>query len=103
MLNHGDDTASIKYSGRRIWRGLVIVSLMSVLLPFIAEAMPSVSIHTSWWGDHHVNIDLYRVIRGDKVPMRLSVANQGEGMSVDVYIGLLSPEGELFTMGESGW
>jgi len=103
MLNHGNDTASVKYSGRRIWLGLVIVSLMSVLLPFIAEAMPSVSIHTSWWGNHYLNIDLHRIIRGDKVPVRLSVDNQGEGMSVDVYIGLLSLEGDLFVMGQDGW
>ena len=103
MQNHGNDTASIMYSGHRIWLGLVIISLMSVLLPLISEAAISLSIHTSRWMGHHPNIELGRFVRGDKVPVRLSVDNQGEGMFVDVYIGLLSLEGDLFVMGQDGW
>jgi len=70
--------------------GLIIVTIMLLaILPALSTAAPQVFIET--------DRDSYKA--GDTIEVSLAGDNQGEGMSVDVYIGLLTPNGSLWTCG----
>ena len=42
---------AVQDTGRRIWLGLVIASLLSMLLPFLTHSAPSLSVFAGWCGD----------------------------------------------------
>ncbi|HUT04613.1 MAG TPA: right-handed parallel beta-helix repeat-containing protein [bacterium] len=66
------------------------------LLPMAVLAEPTITIYT--------DADTYQ--SGDTIEVSLSAENHGEGMSVDVYVGLLTPDGGLYTLspyGQHGW
>ncbi|HUT02886.1 MAG TPA: right-handed parallel beta-helix repeat-containing protein [bacterium] len=74
--------------------GLIIVAIMVLaILPAVAAAAPQVFIAT--------DSESYKA--GDTIEVSLAGNNEGEGMSVDVYIGLLTPDGELWTVGGIVW
>jgi len=70
----------------------VVISLIAVL-PIMAVAAPTITIYT--------DSDTY--VAGDTMEVSLSTDNPGPGMSVAVYIGLLTPDGVLYTLGPWGW
>ena len=73
-----------------------MILTVSMVLSVAALAQPTVTIYT--------DADTYQ--SGDTIEVSLSAQNSGEGMSVDVYIGLLTPDGGLYTLspyGQSGW
>ncbi|MBN2209531.1 MAG: right-handed parallel beta-helix repeat-containing protein [Candidatus Coatesbacteria bacterium] len=70
----------------------VVVSLVAVLT-LTASAGPTVTIYT--------DSDTY--VAGDAIEVSLSTDNPGPGMAVAVYIGLLMPDGTLYTLGPGGW
>jgi len=65
---------------------IVTVALLGLLLGS-ATAAPRIAIYT----------DKQSYQPGDTIEVSLAGDNQGEGMSVDVYICLLTPDGELGT------
>ncbi len=72
------------------------VSMVVMLLCGVAIAGPTIAIYT--------DADTYQ--SRDTIEVSLSAQNLGEGMSVDVYVGLLTPDGGLYTLspyGHSGW
>ncbi len=71
---------------------LGVVALLSVA----AIAGPSITIYT--------DAETYQ--SGDAIEVSLSAQNLNAGMSVDVYVGLLTPDGGLYTLspyGQNGW
>ncbi|HUT04117.1 MAG TPA: DUF1565 domain-containing protein [bacterium] len=74
--------------------GLIIVTIaLLTMLPGAARAAPQVFIKT--------DSESYKA--GDTVEVSLAGHNDGGGMSVDVYVGLLTPEGALYTLAWDGW
>ena len=71
--------------------GAAIVLLAAVVT--IAAAAPQISIYT----------DKASYQAGDTIEMSLAAENAGEALSVDVYIGLVTPEGSLYTLGQLAW
>ncbi|RLC44369.1 MAG: hypothetical protein DRH70_08885, partial [Candidatus Coatesbacteria bacterium] len=72
---------------------MVTVALLGLLLGS-ATAAPRIAIYT----------DKQSYQPGDTIEVSLAGDNQGEGMSVDVYIGLLTPDGELWAFSPYwGW
>ena len=71
--------------------GAAIVLLAAVVT--IAAAAPQISIYT--------DSDSYQA--GDTIEVSLAAENEGEAINVDVYMGLLTPDGALFTLGELAW
>jgi len=57
------------------------------------DAQPSVEIYT--------DRDTY--VSGDRIEVSLSGGNDGEGTSVAVYIGLLTPDARIYALGPTGW
>lgn len=57
------------------------------------EAAPIATIHT----------DLDTYYTGETIEVSLSADNPGEGMAVGVYVGLLTPDGGIYTVGPTGW
>lgn len=86
-------------TGRRIWIGLVILSFLSLLLPVLAQAEPSLSVYAGWHesGRQHVYCD------GETIDVYVNLENTGEPTVADAYIGLLTSDGVLCTLGERGW
>jgi len=75
--------------------GSVVIAAFA-LLPIVATAGPTVTIYT--------DADTYQ--SGDTIEVSLAALNLGNGMSVDLYVGLLTPDGGLYTLspyGVSGW
>ena len=73
-----------------------IILAVVTLLPMAVLAEPTVTIYT--------DADTYQ--SGDTIEVSLAADNYGQGMSVDVYVGLLKPDGGLYTLsryGQSGW
>ncbi len=70
----------------------IVISLI-VVLPIMAVAAPTVTIYT--------DSDTY--VAGDTIEVSLSTENPGSGMSVAVYIGLLTSDGVLYILGPGGW
>ncbi|MBN1591668.1 MAG: hypothetical protein JW941_00305, partial [Candidatus Coatesbacteria bacterium] len=66
---------------------------LAAFLPFCAFAAPTVTIYT--------DSDSYSP--GDTIAVSLAGQNFDFGMSVDIYIGLLTPDGGTFTLVQSGW
>jgi len=66
---------------------------MLTVLSAIATGAPTVTIYT----DH----DAYQL--GDTIQVSLSARNRDPGIWVDVYVGLLTPRLELFTITQWGW
>lgn len=58
-----------------------------------ADAQPSAQIYT--------DRDTY--VSGDRIEVSLSGGNDGEGASVAVYIGLLTPDARIYALGPTGW
>jgi len=50
-----------------------------------------------------IQTDAVMYSAGDTIQVSLAADNPGDGMSVDVYVGLLTPDGDLYTYGPSGW
>ncbi|MCD6326171.1 hypothetical protein J7M28_01250 [bacterium] len=69
---------------------LIATILVMGALPIAANARPSINIHT----------DRPVYDSGDVLEVSLSGENLVETMWVDVYVGLLTPSGELWTMGD---
>ncbi len=76
-----------------IFSSILAAVVLSAILPAVARAAPQVFIAT--------DSESYKA--GDTIEMSLAGENQGEGMSVDVYIGLLTPNGSLWTLGAFVW
>ena len=76
---------------KRSFLCLAVVGLM--LTAADAIAYPVIRVYT--------DKDLYTP--GDTIEVSLSANNSGEGMGVSVYLGLLTPEGSLYTVGPEGW
>ena len=76
-------------------RAAVICIILSVfaLLPMAAIAGPTITIYT--------DNDTYAT--GDTIEVSLSAKNFDEAMSVAVYIGLLGPDGDIYTLQFEGW
>lgn len=72
---------------------LVLAAALMGFLPSCASAAPSVTIYT----------DSDRYSPGDLITVSLSGRNFDYGMSVDIYIGLLTPGGGVYTLVWSGW
>ena len=77
---------------------VVIVCVLAALIltPAFLCADPTVTIYT--------DADSYQ--SGDTIEISLAASNSGDPMSVAVYIGLLTPEGWIYTLspyGISGW
>jgi len=70
-----------------------IVLAVFALLPMLASDGPTITIYT----------DAVTYHTGDTIEVSLSAENDDEGMSVDVYIGLLTPDGALYTLGGLAW
>ncbi|MBN2209667.1 MAG: right-handed parallel beta-helix repeat-containing protein [Candidatus Coatesbacteria bacterium] len=77
----------------RIIGAIAVAIVVSAILPAAAIAAPQVSIYT----------DKQSYQAGETIEVSLSGQNEGEGMSVDVYVGLLTPDGGLWTLGELAW
>ncbi len=78
----------------RVFRLIIVAIMVLAILPAVARAAPQVFIYT----------DKQSYQPGDTIEVSLAGDNQGEGMSVDVYIGLLTPDGELCTFSPYwGW
>ena len=77
----------------RIIGEIAVAIVVSAILPAAAIAGPQVFIYT----------DKSSYQAGDTIEVSLAGENYGEGMNVDVYIGLLTPEGALWTLGELVW
>ncbi len=67
--------------------------LLVALLPLIAAATPTITIDT----DREV------YVAGDTLEVSLSAQNHGTPISVNVYIGLILPDGSIFIYGQHGW
>ena len=73
-----------------------VILIAAMVLPTPVKADPTVTVYT--------DADTYR--SGDTVEVGLSAQNQGPGAWVSVYVGLLTPEGCLYTLsayGQNGW
>ncbi len=77
---------------RRYTRLAGLISMVVLLLYGVAVAGPMVTIYT--------DSDIYG--EDDTIEVSLSAQNLGQGMSVDVYVGLLTPDGGPGTSGERG-
>ncbi len=80
-------------------KATIVVSIILAVfasLSIVVTAWPSITIYT--------DADTYQ--SGDTIEVSLSAENFGQGMSVAVYIGLIRPEGWIYTLspwGQSGW
>ncbi|HUT03328.1 MAG TPA: right-handed parallel beta-helix repeat-containing protein [bacterium] len=73
-----------------------VVIAASALLPIVVTAEPTITIYT----------DAQTYQYGDTIEVSLAALNLGSGVSVDLYVGLLTPDGGLYTLspyGQSGW
>jgi len=74
--------------------GLIIAAIaLLAAVPGAARAGPRIAIYT--------DNQSYRA--GETIEVSLAGDNLGEGLSVDVYVGLLTPDGELWTVGAIVW
>lgn len=64
-----------------------------ISLPMLGAAAPTLSIHA----------DSYAYTLGDTIELRLSGENTGEGMSVDVYVGVFDGIGRVYMLTPEGW
>ena len=71
---------------------LYVMFVVFAFAPTIAVGQPTVAIYT--------DEDAYR--SGETIEVNLSAQNPGDAMSVDVYIGLLLPEGSLLLIDQGG-
>jgi len=69
------------------------VCAVFALLPTIGSAAPTITIYT--------DADTYQ--SGDTIEVSLSAENDGEGMSVAVYVGLLTQDRGIYTTQFDGW
>lgn len=70
----------------------VILASLAVV-PSAGSAQPAITIYT--------DADTYQ--SGDTIEVSLSAQNDREGMSVAVYVGLLTPDGGIYTGQLEGW
>lgn len=63
------------------------------LVPIVASGQPSITIYT----------DAGTYGSGSTIEVSLSAQNDGDGLSVDVYVGLLAPDGSIYCINPSGW
>ncbi|HUT03961.1 MAG TPA: right-handed parallel beta-helix repeat-containing protein [bacterium] len=63
------------------------------LLPLAATAAPTITIYT--------DADTYQ--SGDTIEVSLSAENDGEGMAVDLYVGIILPDGDIWSTQYDGW
>jgi len=67
--------------------------LLVALFPLIAAATPTVTIDT----------DAETYVAGDMLAVSLSASNDGEPVTVDVYVGLILPDKSILVYGQCGW
>jgi len=72
---------------------LCFILAVLVLAPIVVSAQPTITIHT----DH----DAYQP--GDTIEVSLSGENYDEAVFVDVYVGLLTPDGSVYSYSHFGW
>ncbi len=70
-----------------------IILAVFVLLSVVAIAGPTITIYT--------DAETYQ--SGDAIEVSLSAQNVVDGMSVDVYIGLITPDWDIYAYGPGGW
>jgi len=75
-----------------VW-GVLLFSLAALALPTVVQAAPSITIYT----------DKESYVVGDTIEVSLSGANPGGGISVAVWVGLLTPDGSIYVLGPDGW
>jgi len=76
-----------------IFNSILAAVLLLAILPPVLVAAPQVFIYT----------DKGSYQAGDTIEVSLAGENYGEGINVDVYIALLTPDGALYTLGELVW
>ncbi|MBN1593587.1 MAG: SUMF1/EgtB/PvdO family nonheme iron enzyme [Candidatus Coatesbacteria bacterium] len=72
---------------------LIVAVAILILLAVTAIADPSITIYT----------DESSYQSGDTIEVSLSARNYADGISVDAYVGLLTPDGWIYALGPSGW
>jgi len=72
---------------------LCVIVAGIALLPIAATAQPTITIYT----------DAGTYQSGDTIEVSLSAQNDGEGITVAVYVGLLTPDGGIYTAQFDGW
>ena len=72
---------------------LFVAGAVSLLACTTASAEPTITIYT--------DAETYRL--GDTIKLSLSGRNRGDGMSLAVYLGLLTPDGGIYTTQFDGW
>ncbi|MBN1594056.1 MAG: formylglycine-generating enzyme family protein [Candidatus Coatesbacteria bacterium] len=73
-----------------------IIFTTLLILPLSAIAAPTINIYT----------DSYTYYLDDQIEISLAAQNSGGPMAVAVFIGLLTPDGQIYTLsayGQSGW
>ena len=71
----------------------VVVTAVCAMLPIMVLAAPTVTIYT--------DADTYQ--SGDTIEVSLSAENDAEAMSVAVYVGLILPNGDIWSTQYDGW
>jgi len=71
---------------------LAISVMLFMLAPIRVDAAPTLNIYT--------DTDTY--IAGDTIEVSLAASNYDEPITVDVYVGLLTRDGTIFTFGQAG-
>ncbi|MBN1591811.1 MAG: formylglycine-generating enzyme family protein [Candidatus Coatesbacteria bacterium] len=75
-------------------KSALLITLMSMAcLAVCAVSEPIINIHTDF--------DTYQA--GDTIEVGLSADNQESAMSVDVYVGVLLPNGDIYSVQYDGW
>ncbi|MBN1592871.1 MAG: DUF1565 domain-containing protein [Candidatus Coatesbacteria bacterium] len=72
---------------------VLIAAVMTIPLAIAAYAEPSIGIH--------IDSDLYAF--ADTIQVSLSALNDGPDLFVDVYLGLMTPTGAIYTLGGEAW
>ena len=76
----------------RIASGIGVLTALA-LIPLAAVGQPEIAIYT--------DAEAYQ--DGDTIQVSVAAVNEGEAIAVDVYIGLIVPDGSLWTRGELMW
>ncbi|HUT03910.1 MAG TPA: right-handed parallel beta-helix repeat-containing protein [bacterium] len=85
MIGHGQTRNAIVT--------ILALSWVLALLVVTAEAGPTIGIYTG----------RESYVAGDTIEVSLAAQNEGEGMPVAVYVGLLTPDGGIYTTQFDGW
>lgn len=77
-----------------IWGAIALIWLFGLSLPLAASTYPSISINelwpSTWW-------------TWTSPSFEVTIKNRNEAIHVDVYFGLLLPDGTIYTANETTW